>query len=272
MIIAANCKINIGLDITARRPDGFHEIATLMYPVRGLADTLEIVPVAGDKAIFETSGLAIDCDPAQNLCLRAYRLMRDEFGVGAVRIHLHKKVPFGAGLGGGSSDAAAVIRGVAELFDLGLEESRMECLAARLGSDVPFFVRNVPALATGRGEILTPYAVDLSGYRLVIVKPPFGVGTAEAYRGVVPHTPARPLIERLQSPLATWRTEIVNAFEPTVFAAHPRLETIKQTLYDQGAVYAAMSGSGSAVYGIFAQGPNGSLDMGDLFVYQCDMR
>ncbi|MBQ4279358.1 MAG: 4-(cytidine 5'-diphospho)-2-C-methyl-D-erythritol kinase [Rikenellaceae bacterium] len=268
MLLSANCKINIGLDITARRADGFHEISTLMYPVRGLADTVELTPVQGPDAVFTATGLPVDCEPERNLCLRAYRLMQREYGIGAVRIHLHKVVPFGAGLGGGSSDAAAVILGLSELFGLGLDAGRMEGLAARLGSDIPFFVRNVPAIATGRGEVLTPYSLDLRGYWLVIVKPPFGVGTAEAYRGVTPHLPARSLADRLAGGVARWRGEVANDFEPTVFAAHPQLAALKEELYNIGAVYASLSGSGSALFGLFDREP-GMLDgWGDLFVYQ----
>lgn len=268
MILFPNSKINIGLDILRRRDDGFHDIETLMYPVSGLCDILELVPSAAATE-FSASGLAVDCPPEKNLCLRAYELMKQRYNIGAVRIHLHKMVPFGAGLGGGSSDAAFVIKGLNSLFELGLDAPEMEAVAAELGSDTAFFIRNVPQMSRGRGEVLAESQVSLAGMKLVIVKPPFGVSTAEAYGGVVPSVPAEPLEERLLSAPQDWRGKIVNDFERHIFAAYPRLADIKRELYAQGAVYAAMSGSGSALYGIFgAEAEVDSAPFGDAFVYQ----
>lgn len=292
MIFFANCKINLGLDVLARREDGFHDIQTVMVPVGGLCDVVEIVPANGAGAGFTQSGLTVDCTDANNLCLRAYRLMQERYGVGSVRIHLHKAVPFGAGLGGGSADAAFTIKGIDRVFGLGLATEEMEAVAAELGSDTAFFVRNEPQLASGRGEMLTPYPVALAGKRVVVVKPPFGVSTAEAYGGIKPAMPETPLTERLAGDIGTWRGTVANAFEPHIFAAYPLLAELKQALYDEGAVYASMSGSGSAVYAIFEGADDGHTPdhnaqtgvfpptlasslrkrFGKLFVYQQIMR
>ena len=272
MLFFANCKINIGLDILARRPDGYHDIETLMLPVLGLCDAVEALPAERDA--FSCAGLAVDCPPERNLCLKALHLVRERHAVGPVSLHLLKAVPFGAGLGGGSSDAAFTIRLLDALFSLELSDEEMESLAARLGSDTAFFIRNRPALASGRGEILTPWTEDgsvpepLRGKYLAIVKPPFGVGTAEAYRGVRPSVPETPLRERLAAPLHRWRETVVNAFEPSVFALYPQLAQIKRGLYDAGAVYASLSGSGSALYGIFENEVPRAAFPDECFVYQ----
>ena len=251
MIIEANCKINLGLDILRRRPDGFHDVETVMYPVRGLFDVVEVTRTEASGAEFRAEGLAVDCDAADNLCLRAFRLMHDRYGVDGVRIRLDKRVPFGAGLGGGSSDATAVIRAGDDLFGLHLDEAeRIDCAAA-LGSDTAFFVRNTPQLCTGRGEVMMPCPIDLAGMTLVIIKPDEGVSTREAYAGVSPCVPAVSLAERLQRPVTEWQRSVTNAFEPSVFAAHPAIRAAKERLLAAGAVYAAMSGSGSAVFALF---------------------
>lgn len=251
MIRKANCKINIGLDVLRRRPDGYHDLETLMFPVAGLYDTVEAVPIAGCEAVLTTRGLAVDCPPDENLCLRAWRLMHARYGVGAVRIVLDKRVPFGAGLGGGSSDATAVLLLLDELFRLGLPERELVALAAHLGSDTAFFVRNTPQLCTGRGEAMIPFPLDLSGFRLLVVKPEAGISTREAYGGVQPRIPEIPLSERLRRPVVAWQGLVTNDFEPTVFASCPQAATIRNRMLADGAVYAALSGSGSAVYGLF---------------------
>ncbi len=251
MILEANCKINLGLDILRRRPDGYHDVETVMYPVRGLFDVVEVDRTISSGAEFRAEGLAVDCDPADNLCLKAFRTMRDRYGVDGVRIRLDKRVPFGAGLGGGSSDATAVIRAIDALFELHLDETELIDCAAALGSDTAFFVRNTPQLCTGRGEVMTSYPIDLSGMTLVIVKPDEGVSTREAYAGITPRVPAVPLSERLRRPVSEWQRSIENAFEASVFAAHPAIRAAKERLLAAGALYAAMSGSGSAVFGLF---------------------
>ena len=272
MILFANCKINIGLDILARRPDGYHDIETLMFPVRGLCDAVEAFPARQDS--FSCAGLAVDCPPERNLCLKALHLMRQRYGIGPVELHLLKAVPFGAGLGGGSSDAAHTIRLLDRLFSLALSDTELESLAAELGSDTAFFIRNRPAIASGRGEILSAWTTgeavpeNLRGKRLLLVKPPFGVGTAEAYRGVCPATPATSLRERLGAPIEVWRETVANAFEPTVFALYPELAEIKRSLYETGAIYASLSGSGSALYGIFNDNAPRPAFPNEYFVYQ----
>ncbi len=249
MIIKANCKINLGLDILRRREDGFHDLETVMFPVRGLYDVVEVE--AADEVEFISEGLAVDCPAEQNLCLKAWRLMAERYGAGAVRIRLDKRVPFGAGLGGGSSDATAVIMAVNEIFALGLSEAELIDCAAALGSDTAFFVRNTPQMCRGRGEVMTPFDVDLGGMTLIIVKPDEGVSTREAYAGVRPRVPEAPLAERLVRPVSQWQGVVTNDFEEHIFAAHPAIARAKAELLAAGALYASMSGSGSALFGLF---------------------
>lgn len=251
MIIRANCKINLGLDVLRRRDDGYHDLETVLIPVPGLYDEIEMTRMSLAGGLFSSTGLALDCKPAQNLCLKAFWAMQMRYGVSGVDIRLDKRVPFGAGLGGGSSDATAVVCGINELFELHLSEAELIDVAASLGSDTAFFVRNTPQLCTGRGERMTPCAVDLSGLTLVIIKPDVSVSTREAYSGVVPCVPDVPLAERLQRPVGEWQQTIRNAFEPAVFAAHPEIRAAKEQLLEAGALYASMSGSGSAVFGLF---------------------
>ena len=264
MKIKANCKINLGLDILRRREDGFHDLETVMIPVTELYDIITIEP--SDELTFNQTGIAVDCPPEKNLCLKAYNLVRSQRQIPPVEITLDKRVPFGAGLGGGSSDASAVIVALNEEFSLGLSIKEMVDMAAALGSDTAFFIENKTQLCTGRGEVMHPIAIDLQGLWLVVIKPPFGVSTAEAYSGVRPAVPARSLTERLSDDRSTWQAQIVNGFEPHIFAAHPRLAELKQTLLDAGALYAAMSGSGSALFGLFENKPNVLFD-DDIFVH-----
>lgn len=271
MISFPFCKINIGLDIIRKRTDGYHEIDTFMIPVRGLCDSLEIVRGQNAGAEFSQSGLIADCAPERNLCVKAYELMRAEYGIGGVRMHLHKAVPFGAGLGGGSSDAAFVIKGLNSIFSLGLENGRMEQLAARLGSDTAFFIKGKPTMARGRGEILAPVPAGmdiLEGMHIVIIKPDINVSTSEAYSKVTPRAPRTELAERLSADISSWRGSIVNDFERGIFSFHPRLREIKEWFYDQGAVYASMSGSGSSLFGLFRSEPQLTDTSGELFTHQ----
>lgn len=251
MVIHANCKINIGIDVLRRRDDGYHTLSTVMYPVKGLYDVVEVVKIAEGKTRFINKGLKVDCPDKHNICLKAYHLMSQEYGIGEVEITLDKRTPFGAGLGGGSSDGTAVIMSLNELFALNLSQQELSDLAARLGSDTPFFVSNTPQLCEGRGEILSPIDIDLAGLWLVIIKPDINISTREAYAGITPSVPATPLAERLARPIDEWQATIKNDFEPSIFASHPELADIKQRLIDAGAVYAAMSGSGSAIFGLF---------------------
>lgn len=250
MILRANCKINLGLDILRRREDGFHDLETVMIPVSDVYDIVEVERVEG-VSVFEQNGLLVDCDADDNLCMKALHLMQRLYGVGAVYIRLDKRVPFGAGLGGGSSDATAVILAINELFELGLSEAKLIETAAMIGSDTAFFVRNTPQLCTGRGEKMEPVELPLQGKYLVVAKPEEGVSTKEAYAGVKPAVPQVRLAEALQRPIEEWLGVVKNDFEPHIFEAHPAIAELKKALLDAGALYASMSGSGSAVFGIF---------------------
>ena len=247
----ANCKINIGLHILRRRDDGFHELSTVMYPVDGLYDMVSVESTGGDEVVFCSSGIVIDCRAEDNICVKAARLMQHRFGVGGVKISLEKNVPFGAGLGGGSADGTAVITAIDELYDLQLTEQQLIDAAAALGSDTAFFVRNTPQLCTGRGEVMTPIELSLRGKWIVLVKPDVHISTREAYAGVTPHLPATPLEQLILEPLEQWQELIVNDFEHSIFASHPALAALKAHLLEQGATYAAMSGSGSTIYALF---------------------
>ena len=251
MKLKANCKINIGLDVLRRREDGYHDLSTVMVPIMGLHDVVEVTPIEGAENEFHSLGLLVDCPAEQNLCIKAARLMQQRYGVDAVSITLDKRVPFGAGLGGGSSDATAVIMAMNEIFSLSLDEATLVALAAELGSDTAFFVRNTPQLCEGRGEIMTPIELELTGLWIVLIKPDESVSTREAYAGVKPHVPSLSLTERLKEPIVQWQGSVKNDFEPSVFAAHPVIADVKQQLIDAGAVYASMSGSGSTVFGLF---------------------
>jgi len=260
MTIKAHCKINIGLRVVRRREDGYPELQTVMYPVRGLYDIVEVERGEGDDVVFEGCGIVVDCPSEKNLCVRAARLMQQRYGVGGVRIALDKRVPFGAGLGGGSSDATAVICAINEIYALGLDKPTLAMLAAELGSDTPFFVYDDAQYCTGRGEIMTPIEVDLRGWWLAVVKPQEGVSTAEAYAGVTPALPDDDLCELLLQPVEQWQGSVVNDFERHILALHPKIAELKQALHDAGATYAAMSGSGSAVFALFRSEPRLELD------------
>ncbi|SDM34433.1 4-diphosphocytidyl-2-C-methyl-D-erythritol kinase [Catalinimonas alkaloidigena] len=253
MISFPNAKINLGLHVVRRRPDGFHDLTTGFYPIPW-TDALEILPA--EALHFSQSGLPIPGDPAQNLCLRAYRLLSDLRSLPPVQMHLHKVVPTGAGLGGGSADATFALKMLNDQFALQLTVEELERCAAQLGSDCAIFVRNQPMLAEGRGELLTPCAVDLKGWYIAVVHPGFAIATPEAFRAIQPAEPERPLSEVLAQPVETWRENLHNDFEAALFPAYPVLATLKNQLYEAGAVYAAMSGSGSAVFGLFRALPD----------------
>ena len=237
-----------------RRADGFHDLSTVMAPVAGLYDVVEVTP--SEQMSFEQLGIVVDCPVEKNLCVKAARLMQSRYGVGNVAITLDKRVPFGAGLGGGSSDATAVILAINEIYNLNLSEAELVECAAQLGSDTAFFVRNTPQLCQGRGEIMSPIALPLAGLWLAVVKPEEGVSTAEAYGGVKPAEPAVALEVLLSQPVNQWQGAVKNDFEPHIFAAHPTIAALKQTLTDAGAIYASMSGSGSALFGLFEERPS----------------
>lgn len=267
MIVKACCKINIGLNIVRKREDGYHDLVTAMYPVSELFDTVTVVKNDTPHSRFVGRGMVVDCPDEHNICMKAARLMQQLYGTGGVTVTLDKRVPFGAGLGGGSSDGTAVLKAMNDIFGLALGDSRLEELAAMLGSDTPFFVKSTPRLCTGRGEIMHPAAIDLHGMMLAVVKPDESVSTREAYAGVTPSVPVTELTEILKRPVKEWRGLLKNDFEPHVFEAHPRIAELKESMYGQGAAYAAMSGSGSAVFGLFEQETHYVPPFGGVFVH-----
>lgn len=248
MIVYPNAKINLGLNVVARREDGYHDIETIFYPIP-LQDALEVQEAS--KSNFRQAGNALDCAPSDNLVLRALALLEADFKLPPLDIYLYKHIPSGAGLGGGSSDAAFMMRLINEKFELGLSNEELQRRLATLGADCPFFVENRPAFATGIGDQLTPIDLDLSGWHLVLVKPDVHVSTKEAYASVTPQEPLLPLDVIARRPVSEWQSLMHNDFEQSVFALHPEIAAIKDRLIDLGATYAAMSGSGSAVYGLF---------------------
>lgn len=252
MISFPNAKINLGLHVIEKRPDGFHNLETVFFPV-GWSDALEIAEA--DKFQFSTSGIAISGDPESNLVVKAYRLLQKDFKLPDLKIHLHKQIPFGAGLGGGSSDAAFMLKLLNKSFNLGLVDKELLNYAAVLGSDCPFFILNKPVFATGRGEILQETTVSLNGMFILLVKPPVEVSTATAYQMVVPQKLKISLPELLSLPVQEWKGKVVNQFEQSVFQLYPELEALKKQLYELGAVYASMSGSGSCIFGLFNEIP-----------------
>jgi len=252
MISFPNAKINLGLHITEKRPDGFHNLETVFFPV-GWSDALEFV--VSDEFQFTASGIPISGDLEANLVVKAYRLLQKDFELPTLSIHLHKQIPFGAGLGGGSSDAAFMLRMLNKTFELGLDEVGLLKYAAILGSDCPFFILNKPVYATGRGEIMQETTVSLNGMFILLVKPSVEVSTAKAFKYVVPKKSEVSLPELLCLPVQEWKGKVINQFEQSVFQEYPEIGTVRQKLYDSGAVYASMSGSGSCVFGLFSELP-----------------
>ena len=257
MIVFPNCKINLGLHILRKRADGYHDLETVFYPVR-FTDILELIPdreTSGGPVHYSQTGLQIQGEAADNLCVKAYHLLKKDFPeLPPVKMHLHKVIPTGAGLGGGSSDAAFTIRLLNDYFKLGLSKEQLLQYALVLGSDCPFFILNKPAFATGRGELLEPVTTDLTSYTLVIVNPGIHVPTAKAFAGIRPALPEKSLKEIIAQPVSSWADELVNDFEKPIFYQYPEIAAIKDELYRAGAVYASMSGSGSTVYGLFSAG------------------
>jgi len=251
MIAFPNAKINLGLHILTKRNDGFHEIETVMWPLK-LTDVLEIISAPDGVFRFTMSGNSLPCDGKPNLCQRAWQLMQQHTGISPVHMHLHKTIPAGSGLGGGSADAAFTLKMLNSLFHCNLSILELKALAAVIGSDCPFFIENTPSIATGRGEVLEPIGLQLSGLYLLLVVPTVPVNTAKAYSKVSPEMPLVPLLSAVQHPVEEWKNSVFNKFEESVFVQHPLLNEIKHNLYAQGAIYASMSGSGSAIFGLFA--------------------
>lgn len=251
MILFPNAKINIGLNIVARRVDGYHEIETVFYPVPW-CDILEIVPATTSQTTLTISGRQIDCPAEKNLVIKAYNCVAGSYDIPDVDIYLRKMIPDGAGLGGGSSDAAFTIKGLNEMFSLGMSDEEMAEMASTIGADCPFFIYNRPTYATGIGTTFTPIDLTLNDYCIVIVKPMVSVPTKEAYAGVTPAPPLHSLTSSITLPATQWDKLIVNDFEASIFPQHPIIKQIKDRLVSLGAVYASMSGSGSSVFGIFS--------------------
>ena len=261
MVLFPNAKINLGLNILRKRDDGYHELETVFYPI-GLKDGLEFVENKQNKIDFSSSGIPLNIDFEENIVVKAYRLLAADYPLPGLDIHLHKVIPFGAGLGGGSSDAAFLLKGLNENFGLGLTTDRLKGYAHRLGADCSFFIGNKPSFATGIGEKLQVIDLSLEGYFLVTVKPPFGVGTKAAYKGITPGTPNLSLSHAIQLPPEKWQEHLVNDFEVSVFPLFPEIGEIKSKLLSHGAIYAAMSGSGSSVFGLFKDEPK--LELADF--------
>jgi len=256
MVLFPNAKINLGLNILRKRDDGYHELETVFYPI-GLKDGLEFIENKQNKIDFSSSGIPLSIDIEENIIVKAYRLL--DYPLPGLDIHLHKMIPFGAGLGGGSSDAAFLLKGLNENFGLGLTADRLKGYAYKLGADCSFFIENKPAFASGIGEKLHAIDLSLNGYFLVLVKPPVGVGTKAAYAGIKPGASKCALSEAIQMPHEKWQEYLVNDFEASVFPLFPEIAEIKSKLPSHGAVYAAMSGSGSSVFGLFKDEPKPEL-------------
>ena len=248
MITYPIAKVNLGLQITEKRPDGFHNIETVFYPVP-VQDALEVVEA--DDFKITITGIDLNEDPERNLVVQAYRLFKEAFELPPVHIHLHKNIPVGAGLGGGSADASYMLLLLNELFQLKISEEELLKYALQLGSDCPFFIRPRPVFASGRGEIMQDLPLNLSGHCLIIIKPPIHISTAEAYRNILPSKSRISLKALSRFSVSKWQGNIQNQFERSVFIKYPEVGEIKQKLYDLGASFALMSGTGSAVYGLF---------------------
>jgi 4-diphosphocytidyl-2-C-methyl-D-erythritol kinase len=258
MICFPNCKINIGLYVTAKRPDSYHNIETIFYPVP-LHDALEVIE--SDKNEFTQSGIDIPGNREANLCLRAYDILQRKFKLPPVKIHLHKVIPTGAGLGGGSSNAAFMIKLLNDTFSLKMDIPQMKQIAANLGSDCSFFIENTPVFATSKGDMFENIKFDLSNYHIVLSKPDLHISTPEAFSMIIPKCAPFLLKEISVAKISEWKDYVSNDFEKVVFNKFPEIKAIKEKMYEAGAVYASMSGSGSAVYGIFEK----EIDTKDLF-------
>ncbi|MDX9748059.1 MAG: 4-(cytidine 5'-diphospho)-2-C-methyl-D-erythritol kinase [Paludibacter sp.] len=263
-----NAKINIGLYVVEKRSDGYHNLETVFYPLP-LYDELvvEEKPSMKESCKLEVEGIAVTTNQEDNLIVKAYRLLEKDFSLGNTAVYLRKNIPFGAGLGGGSSDAAFMLKALNELYSLQLTDDQLEKYAVKLGADCPFFIRNRPVFATGIGNVFQPVEVSLQGYQFVLVKPDIHVSTPLAYAGIKPQPAQFSLSGSIQFPIENWKQRIENDFEKTVFEKFPRIGEIKQELYDSGALYATMSGSGSSVIGIFPQHQELRVTTGDAQVF-----
>jgi 4-diphosphocytidyl-2-C-methyl-D-erythritol kinase len=263
VIVFPNCKINLGLNITGKRQDGYHNLETVFFPVF-LKDILEIIRAENSAESFHysNSGLPVTGDIYSNLCFKAYQLLKKDFpDLPAIKLHLHKAIPTGAGLGGGSADAAFTLILLNNIYKLSLSTDQLTSYALQLGSDCPYFIINKPCFATGRGELLQTINLDLSAFKIVIVNPGIHISTATAFTTIKPAAPSKSIQEIINQPIETWKQELKNDFEEPVFIQHPEIKTLKETMYSHGAIYASMSGSGSTVYGIFSKKLNPSINL-----------
>lgn len=265
MICFPNAKINLGLNIVSKRPDGYHNIETVFYPIP-VKDALEIVNA--QKLSFCQTGIPVDAPMEKNLVIKALNLLKTQYEIAPLEIHLLKAIPFGAGLGGGSADAAFMLKLLNDFCKLGIDDKKLEEMAATLGADCPFFIRNKPVFASGTGNIFQPVELSLQGYYFCLIKPDVAVSTPEAYSLVTPAAPAVSQKEIIRKPVAQWRELMLNDFEKSVFAKYPVIGEIKETLYRAGAVYASMSGSGSSVFGLFEAPTRLKEQFPDCFVWE----
>lgn len=256
MITFPNAKINLGLNVVSKRPDGYHNLETIFYPIN-IKDGLEIIVREEQKEdTFFEAGIKIDAAPENNLVMKALNLMRLHYGFPAIEIHLLKKIPFGAGLGGGSADASFMLKLLNQTFHLNVTDEELAGLAVKLGADCPFFIYNRPVFASGIGEVFEEIELSLKDYHFVLIKPDIHVPTKDAYASISPRYPEHSLKDIIKLPVGEWKALMHNDFEQSVFAKYPAIAEIKNTLYKQGALYALMSGSGSSVFGIFKEEPN----------------
>ena len=247
MILYPNAKINLGLNIESKRSDGYHNISSVFYPIYDCFDILEIV--SSNSFLFTSSGISIP--GSNNLCTKAYDLLKLKFNIPAVHIHLHKKIPIGAGLGGGSSDGAFVLKGLNDLFKLNISNKTLKDLALELGADCPFFIENEPKYITGIGDLMENIKLDLSMYEIRLVDSKIHINTKNAYFNIVPKSQKLKLSELIRKPIRLWKDLITNDFEQTVFKNYPKLSKVKENLYEKGAIFSSMTGTGSTIYGLF---------------------
>jgi 4-diphosphocytidyl-2-C-methyl-D-erythritol kinase len=247
MILYPNAKINLGLNIESKRSDGYHNISSVFYPIYDCFDILEIV--SSNSFLFTSSGISIP--GSNNLCTKAYDLLKLKFNIPAVHIHLHKKIPIGAGLGGGSSDGAFVLKGLNDLFKLNISNKTLKDLALELGADCPFFIENEPKYITGIGDLMENIKLDLSMYEIRLVDSKIHINTKNAYSNIVPKSQKLKLSELIKKPIRLWKDLITNDFEQTVFKNYPKLSKVKENLYEKGAIFSSMTGTGSTIYGLF---------------------
>ena len=247
MIVYPNAKINIGLNVLEKQADGYHKLSSVFYPVNELYDILEILPAKHFS--FSSSGIAIPGN--SNICVKAFELLKADFEIENVIMHLHKQIPIGAGLGGGSADGAFALKALNEIFKLELSIIELEEYALQLGADCPFFIENSPKYITGIGEKMRNINLDLSSYKLKFIYPELHISTAEAYGGIIPSQPKKNLLDLINQPIENWKKSVKNDFEVAAFAKYPELAKMKEQLYADGAIYASMTGSGSVIYGVF---------------------